>query len=51
MDPMPTEYLEWVWEIPVSPDAVSVGYVTTGPRTKPNVKKADLSKIYFGSNS
>ena len=34
MDPMPTEYLEWVWEIPVSPDAVSVGYVTTGPATK-----------------
>lgn len=30
MDPMPTEYLEWIWEIPVSPDTVSVGYVAPG---------------------
>jgi menaquinone-9 beta-reductase len=34
LDPMPTEYLEWVWEIPVSPKLVSVGYVTTGGMTK-----------------
>jgi flavin-dependent dehydrogenase len=34
MDPLPTEYLEWIWEIPVSPDTVSVGCVTTGPAMK-----------------
>jgi flavin-dependent dehydrogenase len=30
MDPRPAEYLEWIWEIPVSPDSVSVGYVLPG---------------------
>ncbi len=30
----PPEYLEWVWEIPISADVVSVGYVTTGAATK-----------------
>jgi menaquinone-9 beta-reductase len=30
MDPNPAEYLEWIWEIPVSPDTVSVGYVAPG---------------------
>jgi flavin-dependent dehydrogenase len=30
MDPRPSEYLDWVWEIPINPDTVSVGYVTTG---------------------
>jgi len=30
MDPSPTEYLEWIWEIPVSPDTVSVGYIAPG---------------------
>jgi flavin-dependent dehydrogenase len=30
MDPMPTEYLEWVWEIPISPDKVSIGYIAPG---------------------
>jgi menaquinone-9 beta-reductase len=34
MDPMPTEYLEWIWEIPVSPDTVSVGYVAPGSAVK-----------------
>jgi flavin-dependent dehydrogenase len=29
MDPEPSEYLDWIWEIPVSPNTVSVGYVTT----------------------
>ena len=28
------EYLDWVWEIPVSPNVVSVGYVTTVAATK-----------------
>jgi menaquinone-9 beta-reductase len=34
MDPGPSEYLDWVWEIPINPDTVSVGYVTTGTATK-----------------
>ena len=34
MDPKPTEYLEWIWEIPVSPDTVSVGYVAPGAAIK-----------------
>jgi len=34
LDPMPAEYLEWIWEIPVSTDMVSVGYITTGAAIK-----------------
>jgi flavin-dependent dehydrogenase len=34
MDPMPAEYLEWIWEIPVSPEIVSVGYVLPGAALK-----------------
>jgi len=29
VDPMPSKYLDWIWEIPISPKIVSVGYVTT----------------------
>jgi 2-polyprenyl-6-methoxyphenol hydroxylase-like FAD-dependent oxidoreductase len=29
-----TEYLDWVWEIPINPGVVSVGYVTTGAAMK-----------------
>jgi flavin-dependent dehydrogenase len=34
LDPMPTEYLDWIWEIPVSPNMVSVGYAATGAAIK-----------------
>jgi flavin-dependent dehydrogenase len=34
MESMRREYLEWIWEIPISPDVVSVGYITTGAATK-----------------
>ena len=34
IDPSPNEYLEWIWEIPVNPEMVSVGYITTGAATK-----------------
>jgi menaquinone-9 beta-reductase len=34
MDPMPAEYLEWIWEIPVSPDTVSIGYMVPGEALK-----------------
>jgi flavin-dependent dehydrogenase len=34
IEPKPSEYLDWVWEIPISTDVVSVGYVSTGATTK-----------------
>jgi menaquinone-9 beta-reductase len=34
LDPMPSEYLDWIWEIPVSPNMVSVGYIATGAAIK-----------------
>jgi menaquinone-9 beta-reductase len=34
MDPSPSEYLDWIWEIPVNPETVSVGLVITGPQMK-----------------
>ena len=34
MEPINSEYLDWLWEIPISPNVVSVGYVTTGAATK-----------------
>jgi menaquinone-9 beta-reductase len=34
MDPSPSEYLDWIWEIPVNPQTVGVGVVTTGALMK-----------------
>jgi hypothetical protein len=34
MDPAPSEYLDWIWEIPISTKVVSVGYTTTGISVK-----------------
>jgi flavin-dependent dehydrogenase len=34
MEPLPAEYLDWVWEIPINPRVVSVGFVTTGAAIK-----------------
>jgi menaquinone-9 beta-reductase len=34
MEPLRAEYLDWVWEIPIGPQVVSVGYVTTGAAMK-----------------
>jgi menaquinone-9 beta-reductase len=34
MDPAPSQYLDWVWEIPINPGTVSVGFVTTGAAIK-----------------
>jgi flavin-dependent dehydrogenase len=34
LDPMPAEYLDWIWEIPISPNMVSVGYIATGAAIK-----------------
>jgi flavin-dependent dehydrogenase len=34
MDPTGSEYLEWIWEIPINPEWISVGYVATGAAIK-----------------
>jgi menaquinone-9 beta-reductase len=34
MDPSQSQYLDWVWEIPINPDVVSVGLTTTGTAVK-----------------
>lgn len=34
MDPSPTKYLGWIWEIPINPQTVGVGVVTTGELMK-----------------
>jgi hypothetical protein len=34
MDPSPPEYLRWIWEIPINPQTVGVGLVTTGELLK-----------------
>jgi flavin-dependent dehydrogenase len=34
MKPERTEYLDWIWEIPINPGVVSVGYITTGAALK-----------------
>ena len=34
MESLRAEYLDWVWEIPIGPQVVSVGYVTTGAAMK-----------------
>ena len=34
MDPKESEYLDWIWEIPVNPRVISVGYAATGAAIK-----------------
>ncbi len=43
MEPMRKEYLEWIWEIPISPEVVSVGYVTTGCGNESQTRARDSS--------
>ena len=47
MDPLPAEYLEWIWEIPVSPDTVSVGYVVPGAALKSKREKGESVEGIF----
>ena len=47
MDPVPAEYLEWIWEIPVSPDTVSVGYVAPGAVLKVKREEGDSVENIF----
>jgi flavin-dependent dehydrogenase len=47
MDPGPSQYLDWVWEIPISPGTLSVGYVTTGAALKAKrEQKLSLGEIF-----
>ena len=34
VEPESREYLDWIWEIPISADVVSVGYIATGAAVK-----------------
>ncbi len=52
MEPLSTEYLDWIWEIPISPNVVSVGYVTTGCGDQGSSASRDSpSRTSSGSNS
>jgi len=47
MEPRPSEYLDWVWEIPINPGVVSVGYITTGAALKVKREKGiSVSDIF-----
>jgi flavin-dependent dehydrogenase len=47
MDPVPGKYLDWIWEIPINPQTVSVGYVTTGAAIKAERDRGrDLGEIF-----
>jgi flavin-dependent dehydrogenase len=40
-------YMEWIWQIPVQPDTISVGYITTGEAIKEKRQQGqDIAKIY-----
>ena len=48
MEPISSEYLDWLWEIPISPNVVSVGYVTTGAATKAKREQGlSVEKIFL----
>jgi menaquinone-9 beta-reductase len=34
MDPAESEYLDWIWEIPINPESISVGYVSASSAIK-----------------
>jgi menaquinone-9 beta-reductase len=34
IDTNPADYMEWIWEIPINPQTLSVGYITTGATMK-----------------
>lgn len=47
MEPRAGEYLDWVWEIPVQPDCVSVGYVITGAGMKAKREAGESVETIF----
>ncbi len=50
LDPMPMEYLDWIWEIPVSPNMVSVGYVATGATIKARRERGSSVEEIFSQH-
>lgn len=47
MDSSPAEYLGWIWEIPINPQTVGVGVVTTGESIKVKRDKGlTIGEIY-----
>jgi len=49
MEPRAGEYLNWIWEIPVQPDVVSVGYVVTGTAMKKGREAGESVEEIFRS--
>ncbi len=49
MEPRAGEYLDWVWEIPVQPNVVSVGYVITGTGMKARRERGESVDGIFRS--
>jgi flavin-dependent dehydrogenase len=47
MDPSPTNYLEWIWEIPINATTASVGFTTTGAAMKARREQGlDIDEIF-----
>jgi menaquinone-9 beta-reductase len=47
MDPQATEYLDWIWEIPINPKVISVGYAATGAAIKAKRRRGlDVAGIF-----
>jgi flavin-dependent dehydrogenase len=49
MEPRAGKYLDWIWEIPVQPDVVSVGYVITGSAMKARREQGESVEAIFRS--
>jgi flavin-dependent dehydrogenase len=49
MDPNASEYLDWIWEIPINPKFISVGYAATGAMVKAKRERGlDVAGIFRG---
>src|SRR5208282_1249264 len=47
MDPKESEYLDWVWEIPINPKVISVGYASMGATIKAKRERGlDVAGIF-----
>lgn len=46
-DAAPGRYMEWIWEIPINPNTLSVGYVATGETIKQKRRQSlSMQEIY-----
>ncbi|MGA2420777.1 MAG: FAD-dependent oxidoreductase [Candidatus Acidiferrum sp.] len=47
MDPQASEYLDWIWEIPIKPNVISVGYAASGAAIKAKRERGlDVAGIF-----